>query len=69
MEEKSEKTKSKKGVANNSQCGAIYGLGLIGAAFYYISAATSFWIGVLGFFKSLVWPAFLVYDLLCYING
>lgn len=28
---------------------AVYGLGLIGAAFYYISTATSFWMGVLGF--------------------
>lgn len=44
--------------------GAVYGLGLIGAAVYYISTATSFWMGVLGFFKALVWPAFLVFELL-----
>lgn len=44
--------------------GAVYGLGLIGAAVYYISTATSFWMGVLGFLKALVWPAFLVYELL-----
>jgi hypothetical protein len=31
--------------------GAVYGLGLIGAAIYFISTATSFWIGVLGFLK------------------
>jgi hypothetical protein len=24
--------------------------------------ATGFWIGVLGFLKAIVWPAFLVYD-------
>jgi hypothetical protein len=42
--------------------GAVYGLGLIGAAVYYISVATSFWMGVLGFLKALVWPAFLVYE-------
>ena len=42
--------------------GAIYGLGLIGAAVYYISNATSFWMGVVGFLKALVWPAFLVYE-------
>jgi len=41
--------------------GAVYGLGLIGAAIYFISAATTFWIGVLGFLKAVVWPAFLVY--------
>lgn len=43
---------------------AIYGLGLIGAAIYYISAAGSFWLGVLGLLKALVWPAFLVYEAL-----
>lgn len=43
---------------------AVYGLGLIGAAVYYISIATSFWGGVLGFLKALVWPAFLVYEVL-----
>lgn len=49
---------------NNAPAGAIYGLGLIGAAIYFISHATGFWMGVLGFLKALVWPAFLVYDLL-----
>lgn len=43
---------------------AIYGLGFIGAAIYYISVATSFWVGVLGFLKAIVWPVFLVYELL-----
>ncbi|MBE0638041.1 MAG: hypothetical protein IH598_05955 [Bacteroidales bacterium] len=43
---------------------AVYGLGLIGAAIYFISTATSFWMGVLGFLKALVWPAFLVYEAL-----
>ena len=44
--------------------GAVYGLGVIGAAVYYIGLATTFWAGVLGFLKALVWPAFLVYALL-----
>ncbi len=48
----------------NAPSGAIYGLGLIGAAIYYISASTTFWMGVIGILKSLVWPAFLVYELL-----
>lgn len=43
--------------------GAIYGLGLIGAAVFYISQATGFWNGVVGFLKAIVWPAFLVYEL------
>lgn len=49
--------------------GAIYGLGLIGAAIYYISVATGFWVGVLGFLKALVWPVFLVYELLKYVGA
>jgi hypothetical protein len=44
--------------------GAVYGLGLIGAAIYYISQATSFWPGVLGFLKAVVWPVFLVLEAL-----
>lgn len=42
--------------------GAVYGLGMIGAAIYFISHATTFWMGVLGFLKALVWPVFLVYE-------
>jgi hypothetical protein len=51
-------------VQNNASSGAVYGLGMIGAAVYYISVATGFWMGVLGFLKALVWPAFLVYEAL-----
>ncbi|HOY31963.1 MAG TPA: hypothetical protein PKW80_08805 [Bacteroidales bacterium] len=54
---------------NNAPAGAIYGLGLIGAAIYYISVASSFWIGVLGFLKALVWPVFLVYEALKYLGA
>ena len=54
----------KEHVQNNASSGAVYGLGMIGAAVYYISTATGFWMGVLGFLKALVWPAFLVYEAL-----
>ena len=47
---------------NASASGAVYGLGLIGAAIYFISTATSFWMGVLGFLKAIVWPVFLIYQ-------
>ena len=43
---------------------ALYGLGFIGAAIYYISTATGFWMGVLGVLKAIVWPALLVFQLL-----
>ncbi len=54
----------KKDVQNNAPAGAVYGLGLIGAAIYFIAHATGFWMGVLGFLKAIVWPAFLVYEAL-----
>jgi len=41
--------------------------GVIGAAIYFISTATGFWMGVLGFLKALVWPAFLVYEALKFL--
>ena len=49
---------------DNASSNAVYGLGLIGAAIYYISAATGFWAGVLGFLKAIVWPVFLVFEAL-----
>lgn len=57
----------KKKFCNMDNCcsgGCAYGLGFLGAAIYYISTAMSFWAGVLGFFKALVWPAFLVFELM-----
>ncbi len=47
---------------------AIYGLGFIGALVYFIQHATSFWMGIIGFFKALVWPAILVYKLLEFLK-
>lgn len=46
----------------NASGGAFYGLGFIGAAIYFISAATGFWMGVLGFLKAIIWPVFFVYE-------
>jgi hypothetical protein len=44
--------------------GAIYGLGLIGAAVYFIQHATDFWMGVLGLIKAIFWPALFVWKAL-----
>jgi hypothetical protein len=44
--------------------GAVYGLGFIGAAVYYIQHAATFWAGVVALFKALVWPALLIYRVL-----
>lgn len=46
----------------------IYGLGFIGALIYFIQVATSFWLGVIGVFKAVFWPAFLVYYLLEFLK-
>ena len=48
---------------------AVYGFGLIGSAVYFISHAAGFWAGVIGLLKSLVWPAFLVYEAFKYLAG
>jgi hypothetical protein len=42
--------------------GVVYAMGIIGAAIYFISHATGFWMGVLGFLKALIWPVLLVYE-------
>ncbi len=51
-------------IHHGTSSNAVYGLGFIGAAIYFIMQATGFWMGVLGFLKALVWPAFLVYEAL-----
>lgn len=48
--------------------GAFYFLGFLGAFIYYLMTTTGFWNGVLGFLKSLVWPAFLVFELFMFIG-
>ena len=42
--------------------GAVYGLGLIGALFWYWKQAEGTEEHVLGVLKAIVWPAFLVYE-------
>ncbi len=59
----------KKHIQNSPQSSAVYAFGLIGAAIYYISAATSFWMGALGLLKSFIWPVFLVYEVLKYVGA
>ena len=59
----------KQEISKHAPHSAVYGFGFIGAAIYYISHAASFWIGVLGFLKAIVWPAFLVYEALRALNA
>ncbi|MBC7746621.1 hypothetical protein H7Y40_01410 [Pedobacter sp.] len=50
--------------ASDGSNGAVYGLGFIGALIYFMQAASGFWDVILGILKALVWPAFVVYELL-----
>ncbi|MFC1648114.1 hypothetical protein ACFL1B_01515 [Nanoarchaeota archaeon] len=71
------KTKKKETKCDISKCksscdsgcsGAGYCLGFIGAAIYYISIATGFWMGVLGFLKAIIWPVFVVLELMKFLG-
>jgi hypothetical protein len=59
---------SKKGREVNGGGEAVYGFGLFGALFYYLSHAGSFGAVVLGIVKAFVWPAMLVYHLFTYLK-
>jgi len=51
---------------NNSN--AIYGLGVIGALFYFLSQATTFSMVMIGIGKSIFWPAILMFKLLTFLQ-
>ena len=57
---------NKKG--NNAASGGVYGLAFIGALVYFLQHADTFWIGVLGFLKAIIWPAILVYKILEFLK-
>jgi hypothetical protein len=48
--------------------GALYGLGFLGALWYYLTTATILLGGLLGVIKAILWPAFLVYGLLKFLG-
>ena len=45
-----------------------YGLAFLGAFIYYVQHADTFWVGVMGFLKALVWPAVLIYKVLGFLK-
>ncbi len=61
------RTACKEGIKCHGTAGCIYGLGFLGALFYYVSTAPDFWAALFGVLKALLWPAFLVYGLLAFI--
>ena len=46
----------------------VYGLGLIGALVYYWQHASGFWSHVWAVLEAVLWPAFVVYDLLVHLH-
>jgi hypothetical protein len=60
----SEPEAGKVNVKVQSASDAVYGLGMIGAWVFYIGRARTPKEGVVGFLKGLVWPAFLVFEVL-----
>ena len=73
MKNKAKKSKCcnwKDSINNNGGCGGCaYFLSFIGAVIYYISTATGFWNGVLGFIKAIIWPVFLVLEVLKFVGA
>ena len=59
---------NKKFHAHGKAGSGIYGLAFIGAVIYFIQHATTFWMGVLGILKALVWPAIIVYKVLEFLK-
>jgi len=53
---------------NHTDQGAIYGLGVVGALFYFLQNATTFETVMIGIGKSVFWPAILMFKLLTYLN-
>ena len=69
MAAKNNSTKTKKGKSmSGGGVGAFYCLGFIGAVVYYIQQTDTFWEIVLAVLKAVVWPAFMVYDLLGFLT-
>lgn len=63
-----QKSQKQRVVYKSGASEAVYGLGMIGAWVYYLTHATTFWMGVLGIFKGIFWPAMLVYEVLKTLN-
>jgi len=54
----------KKNMKNSGGCGAIYGMGFLGALVYFMQHATGFWPVILGIFKAIFWPGVILYKVL-----
>lgn len=55
---------------HHGNCGGnpIYGLGVVGALFYFLKGTTTFGAVMIGIGKSFFWPAILMFKLLTYLK-
>ena len=54
---------------NHGSCSnAIYGLGVVGALFYFLKGAATFGAVMMGIGKAIFWPAILMFKLLTYLK-
>lgn len=60
--------KSKASNVITAGSGGLYCIGFIGAAVYYIQIAEGFGAGIIGLLKALIWPGFLVYELMKFLG-
>lgn len=56
-------------VSGSAGADAVYGIGMIGAWIYYFKRATTMRERVLAILKGFVWPAFLVYEALMFLES
>ena len=68
MQEQRAPEKQKPVVAGSGGGNAVYGIGMIGAWVYYFKRATTTQEHILAVLKGFVWPAFLVYELLVFLE-
>ncbi|MFA5106622.1 MAG: hypothetical protein WC506_06715 [Candidatus Micrarchaeia archaeon] len=54
--------------SNHGGASAVYILGFIGALVYFLTTATSLWMGVVGVFKAIFWPAYLVFGAMKFLG-
>lgn len=52
----------------HSSSEAVYGLGLIGSLVFYVQQSSGVGGFLLAVFKSIVWPAFMAYDLFKFLH-
>ena len=58
-------------MSHNGNAGVMGGgwfLGFVGALIYFLQHASTFWLGIVGFLKAIVWPAYLVYHLFVFLH-